>query len=322
MKVNFTKKLISAAAIVLACCTMGACANEAHVAFYPFWRENVSATQYKLNEELTYDVSFTPTEISSNRNYTLDYKDGVYKTSLTLNKSEDGQSFYYVYKTELTITACFTFNGETKSYQDQIVTETAFADDTTLKPTYSVKSIKSNSPTNASVSKIEECANPYEYEIRTEYNESCTQGTSIVTPKGEEARTTNFEIDSSKRNYLDNEQLLFALRGIDPTINPQSDLQVYAPFTRQMQTIGVRFSNIVGADFTFALNGASEKRTVQYYPVNIAITGKYPGATQTMWVASQKNAAFRNVILKLETPLSYDLGTLTYTLNSATFSNQ
>ena len=307
------------AAVLFACSAFSACANNEQVAFYPYWQKDVSLTQHSLHEELVYDVTFTPETSSTGRNYTLQYKDGSYTTSLTL--VAEGQSLYYVYRSELNITAEYTYQQETKSCVDHIVSEVKCKADSTLLPVYSKKSIKSSSPRNAEVTSVDQCFNTYEYEIVTDYNATCSSGTSIVTPKDEESVTKKFSIDKSKYNYIDNEQLLFAVRGLDPTANNTPTIQAYAPFVRQVQLLDVQFNTVKGADFTFALNGVSDTRTVQYYPVSIKINGQYPGATQVAWVASQKTASFRNVILKLETPLAYNLGTLTYTLASATFSD-
>lgn len=321
MHTKHTKKLICTTAVALACCCMSACSSNEKIAFHHFWKENVLATQYSLTETLVYDVTFSASTLSSNRNYTLDYKDGVYTTSLTLHKNEDGQSFYYVYRTELSINAVYTLQGETKTCEDSIVSEIQFKDDSTLTPIRSTKTIKSSSPVNAEVSSLENCYSAYEYTIHTEYNDAGSHGATTITNKENESETEEFDIDTSKYCYLDNEQLLLAVRGIDPTVNSGANVQVYAPFTKKTQTIGIQFSSIVSADFSFQQNGEAVTKTAKYYPVSVKIGGNYPGATQTVWVASQKTSAFRNVLLKLETPLSYDLGTLTYTLRSAEFSN-
>ena len=73
-------------------------------------------------------------------------------------------------------------------------------------------------------------------------------------------------------------------------------------------------------------NGSEEKvkSTITYRPVSMVLDEKNPGATQTAWIAkkpetSSNSNVNRNVLLRLETPLSYGLGSLVYTLNSATY---
>ena len=67
------------------------------------------------------------------------------------------------------------------------------------------------------------------------------------------------------------------------------------------------------------MNGKEGKKAIEYYPVSISIVDEYPGATQTAWYAkpSDKSSSntYRNVLLRLETPIFYNLGTLVYELN-------
>lgn len=61
---------------------------------------------------------------------------------------------------------------------------------------------------------------------------------------------------------------------------------------------------------------------VSYVPYSLAINDTAPGATQKVWVAETtkaENNEYRNVILKMETPLSFNLGTLVYELSSVDF---
>ena len=119
--------------------------------------------------------------------------------------------------------------------------------------------------------------------------------------------------------YLDNEQLIFALRAMAAKTS-SAKLQVYSPFAEAVQKVGITFNAEESAEFTFLKNGTEETKALTYRPASIVLDEKNPGATQTAWVAkttdSTKNE-YRNVVLKLETPLSYGLGSLIYTLKSA-----
>ena len=84
------------------------------------------------------------------------------------------------------------------------------------------------------------------------------------------------------------------------------------------------FSAEKGDDFTFQQNGTETSTAIQFYPVSIALDEKNSGQTQTAWVAKTTNPSnnrYRNVVLRLEAPLSYGMGSLIYTLKSANFSN-
>ena len=109
-------------------------------------------------------------------------------------------------------------------------------------------------------------------------------------------------------------------------MSPRIIFAVYAPFTNAVQTIKASFaSKEEGTEFTFKKDAEEEKksRVINYYPVTLSIDAENPGQSQTAWIAETGNAKdnlYRNVILRLETPISYNLGTLIYELSSAEFS--
>ena len=146
----------------------------------------------------------------------------------------------------------------------------------------------------------------------------------MITDLTNNASTTQtFEIDE-KYTYLDNEQLLFALRGLDQKSSPS--FYVYAPFSNKVQTIYARFDALTTGE-TFSFNtedgkGADTLRAISYYPVTLGIDEKNSGSTQTVWLAERTNASnneYRNVILSMKVTLAYNVGTLHYSLQSADF---
>jgi hypothetical protein len=92
-----------------------------------------------------------------------------------------------------------------------------------------------------------------------------------------------------------------------------------------VETLVITPSSEATESFTFEIDGTKKDRTIAYYPTTIAKSGSNPGSTQTAWYAQNTRAdteeenRYRNVMLKLEAPISYNLGTLVYTLEKATF---
>ena len=125
-----------------------------------------------------------------------------------------------------------------------------------------------------------------------------------------------------KYTYLDNEQLLFALRGISQSTATAS-VSVYAPFSGVVQNVNLTYSPLQKeTEFEFQKGDTQIKQVINYYPVSMKINANLSGATQTAWIAettSTHSNTFRNVMLQLETPLSYNLGSLIYKLKSANF---
>lgn len=322
------KKLIPLLVLMIGFSAFGGCTNaDQKISFSNYWNQDSTATAEAINETLTYDVTFDAATASL-VDYKLNYTDGKYTTNL-VSATEDGKTVY-TYKTELKITAHYDLNGAVYSSTD-VVTSTVkfFAGEYGLQPISSEKEIKASSPT-ASYATLEDCYLVYHYALKVDYNADGSAGTSTVTqysltdPSAQPiSKEKNFDIDQKKFSYLDNEQLLFALRGVKNSTTSAKFL-VYSPFIAAVQKVSCSFSTEASAEFSFHKNGSEEKvkSTITYRPVKVVLDEQNPGATQTAWIAkttTPTNNTNRNVMLRLETPLSYGLGTMIYTLNSVSY---
>lgn len=312
------KKLLSAIALTLCATTLIACANSNDdVMFRKYWLEDVDVTPSTVLETLEYDVAFDE-DSGLNENYTVDYKNGKYTTKLTLSEG------VYCYETSLNIDVIYTAGNQTLEKHDTVVTSVKFKETANLQPISSHKEIICHSPSNGG-STLETCFVAYNYTVDTTYNENGLGGTSVIVNNDPEAdntpQTQTFTVES-KYTYLDNEQLLFALRGLSQSTTSAS-VSVYAPFSGVVQSINLTYDSLQkGTEFTFMKGETQIKQVINYYPVSMKINTQLSGTTQTVWIAEMTNAksnAFRNVILQLKTPLSYNLGSLIYTLKSANF---
>ena len=191
-----------------------------------------------------------------------------------------------------------------------------------LKPISSEKTLVSHTPTSSgSKSELSACYQAFEYSVSTIYDADGKGGVAAVAQKGQASVENRFEIDEKKYSYLDNEVLLFAARGLNSVVT-SAKLISYSPFAKAVQTVGFNFAAEESASFTFLKNGEERTQTITYRPMTMVLNEKNPGASQTAWIAKttdSQNNLHRNVILKLQTPLSYSLGTLVYTLASATY---
>ncbi len=319
-----SKKILSLASVLLGASIFVSCTNtNSKVIFSEYWTENANIATENITEELEYAVAFEK-GAGLNMPYSLEYTNGTYITRLKTEQS-DGKTVY-VYETDFSITVHYQYKGETVDLQDSVKTTVKFEKaSSALYPLSSHKEIVSHSPNNGAAEKVADCYEEYKYNIDTTYD-NAGKGVCVITKPDEEENnsiSSEFSIDTKKYNYLDNEQLLFALRGLSPASISSSTFSVYNAFTDSVQKIKVAFSSETGADFEFLKDGVSVKDTISYYSADISIDSQNPGATQTAWVAKtvdpSKNT-YRNVVLKLKTPISYNLGTLVYTLKSANFS--
>ncbi len=319
---KYGKKLLSAIALTLCATTFISCsAANQKVAFNEYWFENVNVLPAvppaTVLETLEYGVEFKKAS-GFGDNYTVDYQNGVYTTKLSLTGDE------YLYETSLSIDVTYTAGGKSEQMRDSIVTWVKFKKGSKLQPIASHKEISCHSPEGGG-STIEDCYKAYNYTVDTTYNENGLGGKSVIVnndPKANnDPQERTFTVED-KYTCLDNEQLLFALRGLSQSTSTAS-VSVYAPFSGVVQSINLSYAPLQKeTEFTFEKNGVSNKHAINYYPVSLKINAQLPGATQTVWIAEMTNAqsnTFRNVMLQLETPLSYNLGSLIYKLKSATF---
>lgn len=318
------KNIFSCAALLLATSCFAACANTSQkTSFNSNWQTDSTVIQNDLTETLEYNVRFeksTPTQ----NDFSLDYTNGTYTTSLKTEYSEG--RIIYIYESTLQIDVIYQFGQESKQLTDRVYSHVEFEDaDSFLRPLSSYKETLSHSPANGATS-LDKCYETYHHSIDIKYTENGA-GEMVyknLADENSKDQKESFKVSTKKYTHLDNEQLLFAIRGINPSQSTTAKFNVYSPFINRAQKVKVSFDSATSRDFTFTKNGTSIKETIQYYPVKIALDETNPGATQTAWVAkstSTTSNVYRNVVLRLETPLSYNLGSLVYELKSATFSN-
>ena len=319
------KKLVVLLSFLLGASMLTACtqANQ-KVSLKAYWRENLNDT-YSFTEETVYSVTHSLTS-SLNAGYGLEYSDGEYTTTLSYENGE------YTYTTELTINVTYTFNGATKTAQDTTVSTTKFAEaSNALRPISSSKTVKSHSPQTGTITSLENCYKRYESVSNISYNEDGTGSYTldVTTYSGETPSTQktekSFEIDTKKYNYLDNEQLAVALRGIDPTSTTNPKFLVFSPFANAAQPVKNTFSSATTEEFSFLKNGETFKDKISYRPVETQLDVKMSGSAKTIWIATTTDAhdnEHRNVILKMDLPLPYSLGSLVYKLTSVTYTEK
>ena len=317
------KSIFSCIALLLTASCLTACANtNQKVVFSSNWQNDNIVSINDLTETLEYDVTFEKS--SAANEYQIDYTNGKYTTLLKMEQL--GDRTIYAYETTLTIDVTYEFNQESVSFSDRVYSLVKFEKaDKALRPISSHKEVFSHSP-EKSPQTLEACYTLLDYVVDVTYHEDYSGSSVFILKNGTETNEYqhSFQMDTDKFTCLDNEQLLFALRGVNPSLTTSPKFNVYNPAMEMTQLVNGTFAAETAADFTFTRNGETVKRTISYFPVSIVLNGKNSGATQKVWIAKNtniQNNTYRNVILKMEMPVYYSLGTLVYTLKSATFSN-
>lgn len=322
------------AALALACCLpFAACSQAQPTSFTANWRKNTVDALDTVNlsgmETAVYNVSF---ESGDNTAYSVDYPDGgTYTTRLS---SQDGN---YLYETELKIGVRFSCAGETSETFNDFVLSSVIFESTQkgLRPIRSVKTSASHVPASASPASLngkDACYAAYFTRVTTDYsNFTCTteyftDETFKVAHESVQTQTRSFEADD-KYSLIDNEELLLAVRGIEGT--SAKTVYVYNTSAGKLQKVQISQSSKESTDFDFTIVGRESEGTTQkavsYVPFTLSINDANPGSSQKLWVAKTTdvlNNAYRNVILRMETPVSFNLGTLIYQLQSVEFLNE
>ena len=247
----------------------------------------------------------------------------------------------YYYKTELTISVRYTMKTGDKAasdwFEDHVVTESYFrAAGKNLQPVYSKQEIKSTSPANYQPSKLEDAYKAVDVVYENFYNYSFTKVLSKTTEGGNTSEKEFTKLNKIKNTLFDNSSLYIVVRSMKLSSSLSESIELFsaaAGGTDKYAIVGNNSSLTAAerADFTEKLkaNGLYEVKLdqdgneiqddgVETTAVNVSYAGgNLHGTSQTIWYASITNNDYnvsRATMLKLSVPISFNLGTLNYTL--------
>lgn len=301
-----------------------ACTAVNNLALSANWYSRTNSTiNANTREELRYLVLFE----SSDGNNFLSYGEGSYTTVLsaenTVLAGGENETCYHLTST-LNIPVTYTVNGETETFKDVVTSEVWFRDIRySLAPVKSIKTVLSHSPVTVTPETTEDAYETYDYTYTTTYNSDCT-GATVQIDNRINDKSDTYEIAlSGSGTYFDNEQILFALRAV----NPSSGITFRSvnPVTRQQATVALTdAATSASTTLNFSLNGAeTAEHEIPAYTFSLSYSGGNGGLSQSYTYAAlsdSNNNTYRNVLLRMDVPILHSLGTLRYTLSSAQFS--
>lgn len=329
------KKIRLAGLLLLAPLTLlSACSGGTPLSFTANWYRN-TALGGSVNdtlEELTYEVSFTPAENDSS--FSVEYDTGSYTTRLinaNIALSDGSTKEGYIYTTELTISGRYRLGSEvSEDFSDRVSSSVSFLPVTDgLKPVKSEKEVLSTSPIVSLPETLEGAIETYHYTYDVSYDAALTTATAVYTDLNAETpapETREYAIDGTT-TYLDNEQILFALRGLS--------LSSVATFRTVNSVMGIVTEVSTGTSTTgptslkesvdFTMDGTAVKTEIDAVQVPIIYQSTPSGQQQDLVYAATtdtNNNTYRNVLLRMEVPVLQSLGTLVYRLKEATFTTK
>ncbi|MDE7159199.1 MAG: hypothetical protein K2N74_06485, partial [Clostridiales bacterium] len=283
------------------------------------------------NETLVYDISFVPSEDAEGAQYTMSYENGTFTTTLkneniTLGDGTVAMGYHFTTNTEIDVK--FTLNSVTSdALHDTMETHALFLDtDKGLKPVKSWQTVHSHTPNgmpSASFASLRDSYKQYDYTLTTEYNTELTEAKMkldyLDTEEDNNNEPTSVSIKGSG-SYFDNEQILFALRGLD--ITSALTFRTVNPNSRQKVSVSLYDApEPVRETCTFTMNGEEKKEvTIEAYEFSLMYSQKYSGQSKKFVYAkktSPTNNVYRNLPLRMESPVLHSHGTLIYKLKSA-----
>ena len=328
------KKIRLAGLLLLAPLTLlSACSGGTPLSFTANWYRN-TALGSSVNdtlEELTYEVSFTPAENDSS--FSVEYDTGTYTTRLinaNIALSDGSTKEGYIYTTELTISGRYRLGSEvSEDFSDRVSSSVSFLPVTDgLKPVKSEKEVLSTSPIVSLPETLEGAIETYHYTYDVSYDAALTTATAVYTDLNADTpapETREYAIDGTT-TYLDNEQILFALRGLS--------LSSVATFRTVNSVMGIVTEVSTGTSTTgptslkesvdFTMDGTAVKTEIDAVQVPIIYQSTPSGQQQDLVYAAttDTNNTYRNVLLRMEVPVLQSLGTLVYRLKEAAFTTK
>lgn len=285
------------------------------------------------NERLAYEISFRKSEQAEKSQYYLSYENGTYATTLTgenITLADGTVTTGYHFATYTEIDVTFTLNGATtEPLHDKMETHAFFLDtDSGLKPVRSWQTVHSTTPKGSPTAKyttLKDAYATYEYTLTTEYNAELTEAKikldylDKTDDDDGEPMTVSIKGGGS---YFDNEQILFALRGLDfPNVGSFRSIN---PSERKKVTVNFTDTPVASRESCkFTMDGTPVEATLDAFEFSLRYSQEYPGESKTFVYAkktSSTNNVYRNIPLRMETPVLNSHGTLTYKLISANFS--
>ena len=325
------KKSLKISLISLSCASLlalSACAATPSVSIAPNWYNNTVLTSSisQTYEKLTYAVKY---EKGTNENYSVEYDDGVYTVELK-NTTFNDESVY-VLTSELQISGKYTMGSQTLEFTDSVQSTCYFRNaKEQLYPLKSVKTVKSTTPYAKDAQSLEQAVKTYEYVTEVVYDPDENTAVATYTDLKDESKNSQKEYSlQDNLTVLDNESLLFAVRGVSLAANATECAYVLNPYAAAQETVNITFkTQTKDAKYTFKNvdNGdaSAKEYTLDVNTLSINRKATMAGKTVTAVYAAPvaNNKTYRCVMLKMENPLSYQMGKLVYTLTEADFTDK
>lgn len=288
------------------------------------------------SETLEYRVEYQAPEEKGD--FSVAYTNGVYTSGYTVEsiKTEKGNEKGYILRTSLEIDVQFFYREQQTAVMHDVTTsEVQFLlVGDKLRPIRSTKSVHENVPFR-NVNSIKDCYGEYDYEFAIEYDSddsTITKADVTFTDRssdGGEPVKNEYPV-KGKGTFLDNEEILFALRGMK--YSEGLSFRTFNTTMKNVSTVALRSVQETEQAISFKLDGENslvplsegeEGAIIPVYQIELSLGGNI-GQSRTVVIAKQNDKGSENVYhcvpVSIYSPLLYSLGELRFTLQRATFT--
>ena len=326
------KKILLGGVAALSCAALvglTSCATVATATLVPNWYEDTTLTSSiaQTKETLTYAVSY---EKGSNTRYSVEYQPGTYTVTLE-NDTRGGESVYKL-TSSLRIAGKYTMGNESLDFSDSVDSVCWFRNvSRSLYPLYSEKTVHSTSPCTDDPASLQDAVRVYDYTVSVSYDPDENEADVSYQNTGDDAPQTARVSLRDDMTVLDNETLLFAARGLSLSVGGSVGLCTVNPYTAEREVIAVNLTEQkADASYSFIDVDAGETETTEHkITVNTMVFSRDTTLTGSMITAYYAAAPvlggenpYRCVMLAMNDPLAYHMGTLVYRLTSADFTDK
>lgn len=302
----------------------------------------VTQTQPASGGNATYKVEYSESKYTTSFYATTFPRDLVlekYAETFPKDGTAGGIKDFVVYCFETSFHSdkvTYTYKNESKDFTDDVATICYFASvNDNLRPLYSKTVLKSPSPAAYAAVSLSSCYTYFDRAYETFYNFSGTEATKKLTlgdgdeGGGENGEKTVYCSDKQTLNYVfDANSVAVVARSLSNGSLPQTlslvtaanGLQEFAfkSYTGASYTISDEELNDAGALMAAKnLYVATEDSKFETVAVSVSSTLALAGVEPVYWFAKVGNSSDnrgRATMIKYVEPLTYGLGTLTYTL--------
>ena len=322
--------------------------------YFEYWTTHKEVADYSVSftegSNTRYSVSYDLDGAKYSTEFYMEsaYDFGGAAIPEALRDAEAQSEPVYVYKTYFEISGEYSVpSGGKHAFSDVLVTESKFrAAKENLQPVYSLQIVKNTAPNqigSANMS-IDNAYVETDVKYETFYSRDGESAIIYETEKPEtntQAKTTELSL-KNKQGYsvFDNSQMRAAMRAFTLTGGSSRVFNVVTPQNGAVQTCTATVSEPVElkkedekyASILAALEGAQPddyiffngkggetEKVIRYNAVSLSINASMAGASPTCMYATVENAdvnATRCVMLRMNNPLSFGMGELTYDLSN------